>query len=65
MSNAEHLIENVIFAMKRGEDPKEELKRGWNPAMLADSWVKPEELIAMADHVVYGLYEGRFPEGGE
>lgn len=62
MSNAEHLLENVIFAMKDGVDPMKELKSYPNTIMLKQTGYDPEDIIRMACHVVYSLYDGKFPE---
>ena len=64
MSNAEHLIENVIFGMKNGKHAEEVLKEQSNIDMLNDKHtsISAEEVIRIACHVVYSLYDGQFPE---
>ena len=62
MSNAEHLIENAIFAIKRGRDLEEELDKGINKMMLDATGMSKEDVIGMANHVVYSLYDGRLPD---
>lgn len=61
MSNAEHLLENVIFAMKDGIDPQRELMSYPNTVMLQQTGFSAEDIIRMACHVVYSLYDGKFP----
>lgn len=61
MSNAEHLIENAIFAMKRGEDVMETMKEWHNALMLEETGMKAKDVYAMAQHVVYSLYDGNYP----
>lgn len=63
MSDAEHLIENVIFAMKRGELVSDELGRRYNQEMLKNTGIREADLARMASHIVYVLYDGRFPSG--
>lgn len=62
MSNAEHLIENVIFALKRGEDVNNVLDSPANKMMLESTGIEKQDIIAMAEHVVYSLYDGQLPE---
>lgn len=62
MSNAEHLIENVILAMAEKRDPYEELEWRCNQMMLDETGIRKDDLVAMAVHVVYSLYDGVFPD---
>lgn len=64
MSNAEHLVENVIFGMKRGKEIDDILKEPINIAMLNDEHtsISADEVVRIACHVVYSLYDGKFPE---
>ena len=62
MSNAEHLIENVILAMAEKRDPYEELEWRGNQMMLDETGIRKDDLVAMAVHVVYSLYDGVFPD---
>ena len=61
MSNVEHLIENVIMGMKRGENPWEIVEYRHNADMLKEVWITKEELIEIAVEVVFGLYDGKYP----
>jgi len=61
MSNVEHLIENVIMGMKRGENPWEIVEYRHNADMLKEVWITKEELIEIAREVVFGLYDGKYP----
>ena len=64
MSNAEHLVENVIFGMKSGKYADEVLKEQSNIDMLNDKHtsISADEVVRIACHVVYSLYDGKFPE---
>ena len=64
MSNAEHLVENVIFGMKSGKEIDDILKEPTNIAMLNDKHtnISADEVVRIACHVVYSLYDGKFPE---
>lgn len=55
MSNAEHLIENAILALKRHEPFDEDINAEYTKCTV-------EEAYEMAVHIVYTLYEGKFPE---
>lgn len=63
MSSAEHLIENLIYGMKRGLECEDILNEPCNVMNLADCDMSAEEAVAIACHVVWGLYE-KFPECG-
>ena len=62
MSDAEHLIENAIYALKRGKFPEEVLSQPPNTDMLASTGISMQDVSMMAQHVVYVLYNGQFPE---
>lgn len=64
MTNAEHLIENLILGMKDGKRPIDILEEKSNLDMLCDedTGINFDEAIAIACHVVYGLYDGKFPK---
>lgn len=61
MSNIRHLIENLIYHMKHGEDADDILNKRHNLEMLAECYITRNELIEIADEVVFGLYNGKFP----
>ena len=52
------LIENMIFSMKDGTDFSSKA----NKAMLKNVGISETDLYLMAQHVVYSLYDGKFPE---
>ena len=62
MTCAEHLVENVIFAMKNGRDPYEEIAEEYNRMQLAYCSISADDIISIACHVVYCLYDGQFPK---
>lgn len=62
MTAAEHLIENAIFARKRKQPYEDILTEWYNEKMLELTGIKREDVIAMADHVIYSLYDGKYPE---
>lgn len=62
MSDAEHLIENVIIAMAQGRDVDEELESPINQEMLRYTGMRPGDLYDMAWHVVHVLYNGKYPK---
>lgn len=64
MTNAEHLIENVIFGMKEGKPALEIIQEEQNQHMLNDenTGITAEEVVAIACHIVWGLYDGQFPD---
>lgn len=61
MTNAEHLIENAIYALKCGESFSDAMNRWHNKMMLEETGIDANDLFLMAVHVVYCLYDGRFP----
>lgn len=61
MSSAEHLIENLILGMKQGRDPGDILKDKCNVSNLSDTTLSADDAIMIACHVVYSLYDGKFP----
>ena len=58
MTNAEHLIENAIFALKEGKFLTEDVNAEYTGCTV-------EEAYAMAQHIVYSLYDGKFPHREE
>ena len=64
MTNAEHVIERLILGMRDGQDPLDIVKEVGvqnNLHMLGDIVLDEDEAIRIACHVVYSLYDGRFP----
>lgn len=64
MSNAEHLVENLIMGMKDGRHANDIIKDQTNQDMLNDihTGITGDEAVGIACHVVWSLYDGRFPE---
>lgn len=62
MTDAEHLIENVIHAMYENR-VDEELNTRYNQEMMKNTGIKRDDLYSMAQHIVYSLYEGLNPFG--
>lgn len=60
MSDAEHLIENVIHAMYENR-VDEEFNTWYNQEMMKNTGIKRDDLYRMAQHIVYSLYEGLNP----
>lgn len=64
MSNAEHVIERLILGMRDGQDPLYIVKEVGvqnNLHMMGDIVLDEDEAVRIACHVVYSLYEGKFP----
>lgn len=64
MSNAEHVIETLILGMRDGQNPLDIVKEVCvqnNLHMLGDIVLNEDEAIRIACHVVYSLYDGKFP----
>lgn len=62
MSNAEHLIENALYALAKNEDINEVMDAKHNRMMLEETGIRKEDIIGMASHVMYSLYEGVAPD---
>ena len=62
MSHAEHLIENTLYALAHDQDVDEVLDWDYNRAMLESTGIKKNDLVVMAIHVVYSLYDGKYPD---
>ena len=61
MSNAEHLIENCIFADYQGKNLDKVLDEPHNKIMLEETGIRKDDLIRMAYHIIYSLYDGVNP----
>lgn len=64
MSNAEHVIETLILGMRDGQDPLDIVKEVGvqnNLHMMGDIVLDEDEAVRIACHVVYSLYDGKFP----
>lgn len=64
MTNGEHAIETIILGMRDGKDALEVAQEPSvqdNLHMFGDIILNEEEAIRIACHVVYSLYDGKFP----
>lgn len=64
MTNGEHVIENLILGMRDGKDPLDIVQEPSvqnNLHLLGDVVLNEDEAIRIACHVVYSLYDGKFP----
>lgn len=62
MSILEHLIENYIHEMGKGKRPKEIAEVPYIKEQLAISNMSADDMWEIAQHVVYSLYDGLFPD---
>lgn len=64
MTNGEHVIETLILGMRDGKDALDIVQEPSiqdNLHMFGDVILNEEEAICIACHVVYSLYDGKFP----
>lgn len=64
MTNGEHVIETLILGMRDGKDALEVVQEPSvqdNLHMFGDVILNEGEAVRIACHVVYSLYEGKFP----
>lgn len=64
MTNGEHVIETLVLGMRDGKDPLDIVQEPSvqdNLHLLGDVILNEEEAIRIACHVVYSLYDGKFP----
>lgn len=61
MTNAEHLIENAIYAEYQDKDLDKVLDEPHNKIMLEETGIQKDDIIRMAYHVIYSLYDGINP----
>lgn len=64
MTNAEHVIETLILGMRDGQDPLDIVKEVGvqnNLHMMGNIVLDEDEAVRIACHVVYSLYDGKFP----
>lgn len=64
MSNGEHVIESLILGMRDGQNPLDIVKEVYvqnNLHMMGDIVLDEDEAVRIACHVVYSLYDGKFP----
>lgn len=64
MTNGEHAIETLILGMRDGKNALEVAQEPSvqdNLHMFGDIILNEEEAIRIACHVVYSLYDGKFP----
>lgn len=56
------LIDDTIRAMKNGESANDILNSALNQTKLEDCSLSKEDVMELAEHIVFGLYDGKFPE---
>lgn len=56
------LLDDAIRAMKNGETIDDILTSTLNQMKLEDCSLSKEDVIELAEHIVFGLYDGKFPE---
>lgn len=64
MTNGEHVIETLILGMRDGKDALEVVQEPSvqdNLHLFGDVILNEEEAVRIACHVVYSLYDGKFP----
>lgn len=56
------LLDDTIRAMKNGESANDILNSALNQTKLDDCAFSKEDIFELAEHIVFGLYDGKFPE---
>lgn len=56
------LLDDTIRAMKNGENANDILNSALNQTKLDDCAFSKEDIFELAEHIVFGLYDGKFPE---
>lgn len=57
-----NMLDDTIRAMKNGENTEEVLNSALNQTRLDGCQFSKDDIIALTEHIVFGLYDGKFPE---
>lgn len=57
-----NMLDDTIRAMKNGEDTEEVLNSVLNQTRLDGYQFSKDDIIELAEHIVWRLYDGKFPE---
>ena len=58
----EELLDDAIRAMKQQDNIEEVLDSALNQTKLDNCHFSKSDILALAEHIVFGLYDGKFPE---
>ena len=58
----EELLDDAIRAMKQRDNIDEVLDSTLNQTKLDNCCFSKSDILALAEHIVFGLYDGKFPE---
>lgn len=58
----EELLDDTIRAMKRKDNIHDVLDSALNQTKLDQCCFSKYDILALAEHIVFGLYDGKFPE---
>lgn len=58
----EELLDDTIRAMKRKDNIHDVLDSALNQTKLENCCFSKSDILALAEHIVFGLYDGKFPE---
>lgn len=56
------LLDDTIQAMKQHDNVEEVLDSALNQTKLDNCCFSKSDILALAEHIVFGLYDGKFPE---
>lgn len=62
IDSIKELLDDAIRAMKNGETIDDILTSTLNQMKLEDCSLSKEDVMELAEHIVFGLYDGKFPE---
>lgn len=58
----EELLDDTIRAMKQQDNVEEVLDSALNQTKLNNCCFSKSDILALAEHIIFGLYDGKFPE---
>lgn len=58
----EELLDDTIRAMKQCDNVNDVLNSALNQTKLDNCCLSKSDILALAEHIVFGLYDGKFPE---